>query len=304
MGVQQFNKAFGECAVPIKNIKDVIHNKDIIIDINLCLCSAIKAMFQGTHLTDSNGIPTAGINALFSNILKFRNAGARVKAVFDNPEKNPFKQGEYEKRRQRRDESKAKADEADDDEEKKKHDAAAWVINSAVIEDAQHLLNLMGVEYHIAPLGREAEQYAADMAKAGWIDIVITNDTDAVMFGAPIVIMSNTTKTANKFPWVMYKLNDILEKYNIDLNTFQKMCVLMGTDFAPKANGIGPKTIFTSGKNKQLSAEQQIALDYIQSDNKDRAHIVKSSFNKDAIIKWLVEKKGFNEKRITAQINK
>lgn len=304
MGVHQFNQAFGSCAIPVKKIKSVIAGKRIVIDVNITVCAAIKAMYKGTHLTGPNGVPTAGINTLLSNVIKYQKAGATIIGVCDNPKPNPFKSAEYEKRRAQRKVAEEKARVAETDEEKKKHEATAWTLNDVVVQDAQKLLNLLGVECHIAPEGREAEQYAAEMIIEGAADILISNDTDALMFGAHTVIMvNNDKKTKNQSPWIMYKLSDILETHDIDMHVFQKMCIALGTDFASKTKGVGPKTVFTSGKNKPLSEEQEKALAYVQSKSDSRADVLEAPrFDKDALLKWLVESKGFNAERLVKKL--
>jgi 5'-3' exonuclease len=304
MGVHQFNQSFGDAGKLVKNIETEINGAVIGYDISIPICASIKAMYHGTHLTDPTGIPTAGTNTLLSNILRFQKANATVIGICDNPKPNPYKSAEYKKRRNARNKAEQKAKNTSDHDEKKKYEAAAWSLDAAVIADAQMLMKHMGVEFHIAPQGREAEQYAADLAKDGELDIVISNDTDAVMFGAPIVILNNTDKkTKTQFPYVVYKIDEILTMYNIELRTFQKMCVALGTDFAPKTKGVGPKTVFTSGKNKQLDMEQEVALSYIRSELPlVDVEVSKTSLNKNALINWLVESKGFNRDRIVKKL--
>lgn len=304
MGVHQFNQSFGKAGRLVKKIETEIAGAVIGYDISIPICASIKAMYHGTHLTDPMGIPTAGTNTLLSNILRFQNANAKVIGICDNPKPNPYKSAEYKKRRDARKLAEQKAQNTDDVDEKKRYEAAAWSLDAAVIADAQLLMKHMGVEFHIAPQGREAEQYAADLAKDGEIDIVISNDTDAVMFGAPIVILNNTDKkTKTQYPYIVYKIDEILATCNIEMHTFQKMCVALGTDFAPKTKGVGPKTVFTSGKNKQLNIEQEAALLYIRSELPlSDVKVSITSLNKKSLIDWLVESKGFNRDRIVKKL--
>jgi 5'-3' exonuclease len=303
MGVLNFNKAFGITGQPIKKLGPIVKGKIVACDINPIICAAVKAMYQGTHLTDSNGIPTAGLNTLLSNILMLQRAGATVVGFCDNPNRNSFKSLEYKKRSNARVLSEEKVQETEGDE-KKRHESNAWRLTSNVINDAQTLMTLMGIEYHVAPLNREAEQYAADMAKIGIVDIVMTNDTDAVMFGAPLVILSNADKKSkSSSPYTIFKIDKLLQDFKLDLPTFQKMCIALGTDFAPKTNGIGVKTVFTSGKNKNLSVDQEVALVYIQSVPSIPGIVVPGALNKDSLINWLSDIKGFNRDRIIKKLN-
>jgi flap endonuclease-1 len=305
MGVKQFHNAFGKAGVPIKNMGEIVKNKKVMVDISEWVCRSVKAMYQCAHLTDSTGIPTAGTNAVFNNIVRLMRMGAEVFGVCDNKLPNPHKNEEHKKRRAIRAVAKQKAEDADDDCDKLQHEATAWSLTDEVINDAQMLMYLLGVEFHVAPHGREAEQYAANLAISGEIDIVISNDTDAVMFGAPIVIFNNTDKkTKGVAPFVVYNIVDILTMYDISMHEFQKICVTLGTDFAHKTPGVGPSRAFTTGKNKALSEEQELALVYIQSkpDDDSVVQISKSLLDKPALIEWLVNIKGFNRERVVKKL--
>lgn len=302
MGVLNFNKAFGTVGRPIKKLDPIVKGKIVACDINPIICASVKAMYQGTHLTDPNGVPTAGINTLLSNILMLQRAGATVIGVCDYPKRNVYKSLEHAKRYKARILSEEKASETEGDE-KKRHESNAWRLTDTVVKDAQMLMTLMGVEYRVAPPNREAEQYAADMAKAGEADIVMTNDSDAVMFGAPLVILNNADKKSKAdAPYIIFKIDTLLQEFKLDMSSFQKMCVALGTDFAPKTNGVGAKTAFTSGKNKPLSDEQKKALSYIQSDLDGPGLIVPGKADKAGLIDWLSDTKGFNRDRLIKKL--
>lgn len=72
--------------------------------------------------------------------------------------------------------------------------------------DAKRLLNLMGIPYITAP--GEAEAQCAAMAKAGIVDAIITEDMDALAFGAKVLLRNimTTNKTCREFDY-----NKILE---------------------------------------------------------------------------------------------
>lgn len=306
MGVNKFHRAFNASQQPVHDIKDDVEGKVVALDLSLYLCAAVKAIHYKTQLTDANGIPTAGINALFSNILMLHRSGVKkIIGVCDNPKPNPMKAREYKKRKEQREKVKQRAKETKDDDEKQKLDAQAWSLDDAVINDAKMMMYYFGVEYHVAPVGREAEQYAADLAKAGVVDVVISNDTDAVMFGAPIVIMTKPHKLGRTaFPYTKYELEDVLQTHDIDLLTFQHMCLALGTDFAEKTPNVGAVTVFTRGRNKALSVHQTAALTYIQSPLTDKAEIVTSEYDRDGLVEWLVTEKNFNQERVTKQLAK
>jgi 5'-3' exonuclease len=302
MGVHNFNKVFGSAGRPVTKLGDFVNGKIVACDINPIIYASIKAMYQGTHLTDANGVPTASLNTLLSNILMLQRFGATVIGVCDNPKRNIHKHIEHKKRHDAKIKSEKKMEETDG-EEKKKHESNAWRLTDIVIKDAQMLMTLMGVDYYISPLNREAEQYAADMAKEGKVDIVMTNDSDSILFGTPCVIINNTEKsTKSKSPYTAFRIDKLLEEYKLDMDMFQKMCISLGTDFAPKTKGVGVKTVFTTGKNKPLDPDQLKALEYIKSELKEPGVMIKGNYDKAGLIDWLVNDKGFNKERIIKKL--
>jgi len=300
MGVKDFRKVFSSAAELHVSDSSLVKQKVIAIDVNLSICAAVKAMHNKTHLTDLRGIPTAGTQVLCNTILRLKKSGAKdIIGIIDNKEANPMKQEEYNKRKLLRDKAKQMSMEASSIEEKNKFDTQSWHLDDNVINDAKTLMTLMGVKYIIAPVGREAEQVAADMAKIGLVDIVISRDTDTLMFGSPnLLIPEKITINGKRYNYMFYKLDTILDKFNINIDQFRKMCISLGTDFAEKTAGVGKVTVFTKGLNKPLSDKQQLAFDYISSPLTTKLEINKSSYNKDELINWLVVEKSFNRERI------
>jgi 5'-3' exonuclease len=297
MGVRKFFDVFGRAIVPIKNISPLINGKRIAIDMMLILCKSIKAIHHSIHLTDSSGVPTAGINQLLNLIPKLERAGAKkIIAIFDNPAPNPMKAAECQRRRECAEECKSKAELTPDQLERSRLEHQAWQISDEVITDAMRLLYMFGVECHIAPPGREAEQYAANLANHGEIDVVISDDTDTLMFGAPIVIMSRPTG------YIVIELASLLATYEITMTQFRHICIALGTDFAEKTPRVGPATALTRGKNIPLMPNQLRALEYISSPNVGDPIITPGHKDIDALTTWLVDVKDFNRERILRRL--
>jgi 5'-3' exonuclease len=301
MGVHEFFKVFPLAGRPIAKLNEVLMGKRVAIDMHGILYKTIKAVHATGALTDASGIPTAGLVNLLSLLPKLKAAGAmRIIAVFDNPEANPMKMDECERRRSRAKECKERAENAEDDDEQRRLEAAAWQMTAAVIADAQYFLTLAGIEFHVAPIGREAEQHAADLVKAGVIDIAISDDSDALMFGATDVLTARPSSVGGKrYKYMLFNLPALLAGYGLTLAEFRHVCISLGTDFAHKTPNVGPATAITRGKNKALSAEQERALAYVASTPERMAEItVAKPPNIAVLTDWLVDNKGFNHDRV------
>jgi flap endonuclease-1 len=293
MGVSDFSKVFEAASKPVKDPLAGLKGRRVAIDMNLVLCKAVAAVHSAHRMTDPAGTPTAGLVNLISLLPRLIRAGAtRIIAVFDNPEPNPMKKAECAKRRARHEAAEIKAACAGEQ--------APWCMSEAIIEDAKRMLLLFGVEYHVAAIGREAEQHAADLVKAGIVDAVITDDTDALMFGAAEVIMMRKTQAdGHKYDGIVYSLPELLASFGLTMTEFVHVCVALGTDFAPKMRGVGPATALTSGKNKPLDEEQTHAMDYIMS-APSAPPVIAGPVPADlpALAKWLVDTKGFTRIRV------
>jgi flap endonuclease-1 len=83
----------------------------------------------------------------------------------------------------------------------------------------------------------EAEQECARMCRRGQVEAVLTEDIDALVFGAPVVIRGITTMEPS-----VLRLGDILRGLEMTPEMFLDVCILSGSDFTPKPAGFGPAT--------------------------------------------------------------
>lgn len=306
MGIHDFSKAFSNAFVGITDLKSAVSGRLVIIDAHLCLCKSIKALGHQT-LTDSSGVPTAGINNMLDFIPKLEKAGAsKIIAVFDNPEKNPFKEAEYIKRGVLREECAQRAINTQNTESKENLEVRAWSIDEAVIMDAQNLLKLFGVDIHIAPVGFEAEHYAAHLANIGFAGVqgvVISDDTDTVMFGSPNTLMPRTGKIEkSKSKYSIVNLSHLLTTYSLTIDEFRRVCITLGCDFIDRTPGCGPVTALTRGKNIKPNEDQQRIIEYVSSIPTKAATIIPGQKNIVALATWLSETKGFNYARVAKKL--
>lgn len=300
MGIKKFSETFAKAFVPIKSLGDVVKGKSVALDMHLLLYKSIKALGP-TALTDSSGVPTSGINNLLNLIPKLRKGGVnRIIAVFDNPNGgSPFKKAECDKRHTMSEDCKVRASTEDNEDKKIQLENRAWTIDSAVIYDAQKLLTFLGVDSHVAPEGFEAEHYASYLASSGVVDIVISDDSDCVMFGSPKTLFPRTTRIGRTtYKYALVDLPFLLSEYNITFDELQRICIALGWDSVEKTPKVGPVTALTRGKNLTPSATQLLALVHVASPPSGRVIVTPGKLNHAEAAVWLSESKGFNYSRV------
>jgi hypothetical protein len=85
----------------------------------------------------------------------------------------------------------------------------------------------------------EAEALCAYLCSRGVVDAVLTEDSDAIAFGAPKTIFRFYQKDA-----FLVNFDDVLQILGLSKSSFQDMCMLFGCDFCEKVYKIGPKGAF------------------------------------------------------------
>ncbi len=204
-------------------------------------------------------------------------------------------------------------------------------INQDIINDVKLILTTLNIKYVEAPSGFEAEQIAAYLSATNQVDGVFSDDTDTLPFGAKVVYKrdkKNKKKQlleytqADVISQIRHGLlsHDLIEKKsiknrvywskNITLTDLRKICVILGSDFSPKTQGIGPKTIFKNYENVDLTDKQKEAMLIfaaepdcdIETYNFDKVAFVNDK--RDELIEWLVQEKSFSKARVKVMFEK
>ncbi|MFX0108374.1 MAG: hypothetical protein ACFE7R_08830 [Candidatus Hodarchaeota archaeon] len=105
------------------------------------------------------------------------------------------------------------------------------------VEHIRDLGAAIGLPTHTAP--SEAEMFAAVMCREGLVDSVISNDSDALLFGSPHVAKQ---LQFSKSQISRARLRDLEFNVGLDLENLRNLAVLCGCDFYPEGvKGIGPR---------------------------------------------------------------
>jgi flap endonuclease-1 len=107
------------------------------------------------------------------------------------------------------------------------------------IEQTKSLLHKMGLPYIVSR--GEAETLMAHLCKEDIIDGCISEDTDVLACGGKIFIRNVSSDNNNVDE---YCLEGILTTLGVNYQQFIDICILCGSDYTSKINGMGPQTAY------------------------------------------------------------
>jgi flap endonuclease-1 len=190
-------------------------------------------------------------------------------------------------------------------------------------EEAKQLLTYLGIPFVQAP--GEGEAQAAYMVQRGDAWATASRDFDTLLFGTPRLLRYLTITGRKRLPSKgttvplkpeLIELNRILLEYKITRDQLVDMALLIGTDFHPGVPQIGPKTalkLITENHSldnlpskilEQLPPNyhqlRRIFLDHPVSDEYD---LTPPAIDKDGLIQFLCEERGFSESRVNNRID-
>jgi flap endonuclease-1 len=205
---------------------------------------------DGSPLTDSKGRVTSHLSGTFHRTANLLEAGIKPVYVFDG-KPNALKAGTLQERRQRKEKAMTQWEEAlkaGDMETARIKAQQTSKLTKDMVAQAKKLLEHMGVPSVDAE--EEGEAQASYMAQKGDVYAAASQDYDALLFGAPVLIRNLTLSGRRKMPrrnvYVdvvpeILRLADVLAALGITREQLVDMGVIMGTDFNAGVKGIGPK---------------------------------------------------------------
>ena len=243
-----------------------LKGKVIAIDAYNTLYQFLSIIRQrdGTPLIDSHGEITSHLSGFLYRTTNLIEEGIKPVFVFDGipPE---FKNKIIEERKKTRANAQEKWDEAKargEEKEAFKHAQASSRIQGNMVEDAKLLLKVMGIPVIQAP--SEGEAQASSIVKDGKAYAAGSQDYDALLFGAPVVVrnlaVTGKRKLAGKSIFVEVKpelieLEKGLAALGISREQLVDIALLVGTDYNDGIKGIGPrKALKLIKKHKGIEA--------------------------------------------------
>jgi flap endonuclease-1 len=309
----------------LENLK----GKSLAVDANNYLYQFLSLIRirDGTPLKDSHGNITSHLSGLmFRSTRLIHDFNIDLIFVFDG-EPPRLKQQEILKRRKLREKATKEYEEA----LKAKDYATAFSkavmtsrLTKPLIEDAKHLLNLLGVPYVQAP--SEAEAQAAYMAMKGDVWAASSKDYDSLLFGAPRLLRYLTIYgrellpskgTSRALKPELINLNELLSHYSITREQLIDLAILIGTDFNEGIRGIGPKTAMKLIKeHKKLenlpnNIQSKIPKNYeavreifLSPETTSNYNLEYKELNENALYQFLCDQRDFSRKNVETVVQR
>ncbi|MCD6480734.1 MAG: flap endonuclease-1 [Thermoplasmata archaeon] len=205
---------------------------------------------DGTPLKDGMGRVTSHLSGIFYRTANMVEQNIRPVYVFDG-KPHPLKMKTLQKRKDIKVEAEKEwkiALEKGDMETAFKKAQQTSRVDEEKVKEAKRLLDALGIPYVDAR--REGEEQAAYMNRKGDVNAVSSQDFDALLFGAPLLVrnvaITGRRKMPNRQVWVdVYpeeiSLDATLEENGITREQLVDMAIMIGTDFNEGVKGIGPK---------------------------------------------------------------
>ncbi len=218
MGVKGLFKLIKELAPgAIKTVKlSDLAGWTIGVDVSLAVyqwCSIGKSR----NIKNADGKYINHVQGAFFHTVRMLSAGIKPVAIFDGVPPD-VKAGVIAKRKESRD----------------KGDSLR--IPSGVFEEVAKLYELLGVQ--VVRAESEAEAQAAAMCKAGVLDGILTDDIDAIVFGAKYMIKG--LDSAQNV--ILIDTAKVLSELGVSQSELIDLSILLGCDYATTLKGIGPKS--------------------------------------------------------------
>ncbi|PVH22372.1 flap endonuclease 1 [Candidozyma haemuli] len=295
-----------------------LFGRKVAIDASMCLYQYLIAVRQqdGQQLTSEDGETTSHLSGMFYRTVRMVENGMKPMYVFDG--KPPvLKGGELEKRMLKKQEALSKLEEIKETgtvEELLKHEKRTVRASRQQNEEAQKLLELMGIPYMIAP--SEAEAQCAALAKGGKVFAAASEDMDTLCYEPPFLLRHLTVAEARKMPVDQIEYSEVLKGLDMDRSTFVDLCILLGCDYCETIKGVGPVTAFklikehgsleNIVKKSALAEAKELFMnpEITKTASADEVDVKWEEPNVDGLVEFMVQQKGFNEDRIRSGAEK
>ena len=211
--------------------------KKVAVDTSLVIYQQLHKGSKGKLFTNSKGKITNHITGLFYKIMGYISLNIELIFIFDGkPPEN--KQICINERKEKSKKALEKADLCKNEEEKMKLKKASLRITNDMINDIKNLLNLLGIPY-IHPDG-EAEAYASELCRIGYVDYVLTEDMDTMGYGCPRIIRNCVDKDLKRKDIIsIFTYEQLIKDLDLTHDRFIDFCVLCGCDYCPSVPKIG-----------------------------------------------------------------
>ncbi len=282
---------------------------------------------DGKPLTDRQGRVTSHLTGLLYRTANLVEQGILPVFVWDG--KPPEEKLEtIRERRARREQAAEQAEQAraEGDLERARTKAAqSSRLSREMVDQADALLGHLGIPTIRAP--SEGEAQAARAVVEGEAFALVSQDYDALLFGTPRVVRRLTTTQRRKVPGEdryvdvepeIVHLDEVLETLEVDHDQLVAMAVLIGTDFHPGIQGIGPKRALAAIQEHEtleracraLDAEEEfetlelVASIFLEPETEPTGELSWGPVDERSAVEMLVTEHAFSEDRVRSAVDR
>lgn len=315
---------------PVKIPLNYLNGRTIAIDAYNALYQFLSSIRgeNGDYLVDNEGRVTSHLSGLFYRNIKLLELDIKPIYILDG--KPPLlKTNEIQRRKtikQKAIKLYKEAIEKGDIVQAKKYAQSTTYLKDYMIDDTKQILDLLGIPWIQAK--SEGEATAAYLTNIGIATDTVSQDFDALLFGAKKLLRNVTISGKRKIPGKNSYINifpeeiilkKTLDNLGITHEQLVDMGILIGTDFNPKGfQKIGPVTALKYVKkygcleNIDNIKEELKKIDYITirkiflhpEVTKPKNEIRWNQPNREKIITFLSNEHAFSEDRINKSLDK
>ena len=300
-----------------------LSGKKVAVDASLILYQQL--LKSPKIFKNSKGKITSHITGIFYKFMNYVSLNIEVIFIFDGkPPDN--KQDCINIRKEKSKKAKEAALNTNSEEQKEKLEKSSLRLTKEMIDDTKKLLNYMGISY-IHPDVGEAEAYASELCRIGYVDYVLTEDMDTMAYSCPKIIRNCVDRSLKRKDIIsIFDYGKLINDIGLDHEQFLEFCILCGCDYCPIVPKIGNvtamKLIKTYGNIetiiKETNTKYTFPEDYLNTFNaaKENFKLFKGNIKVDEICihhsirdinklsKFLIEDIEMNEKRIQNSLKK
>ena len=214
-----------------------LSGKKVAVDASLVIYQNLLNVGNRSLFKNSNGKITNHLSGLFYKIVLYLSLNIELIFIFDGKPPD-IKSKTIHERKKKANEAKEKMKNAVTKEEKDKYEKSSLRLTKEMINDVKKLLNLMGVSY-IHPDG-EGEAYASELCRIGYVDYVLTEDMDTMVYGCPKLIRTCLDKSLKRGDIIsIINYDKVLEDFKLTQDQFIEFCIFCGCDYCDSVSKIG-----------------------------------------------------------------
>jgi flap endonuclease-1 len=214
-----------------------LNGKTVAVDASLILYQQLLNTPGGKLFRNKAGKITNHLTGVFYKIMNYIALNIELIFVFDGkPPDNKAKC--IQERINKSVNAKKNSENTDDPEKKEKYERNSIRLTKEMIYDVKRLLSLMGISY-IHQDG-EGEAIASELCRIGYVDYVLTEDMDAMVYGCPNMIRNCLDKSLKRKDIIsIINYDKVISGISLSSDKFIDFCILCGCDYCDPVSKIG-----------------------------------------------------------------